>query len=164
MNKVSVHFSSKKMDWATPPELFQELDEKYNFEVDVCATAENAKVETFFDPETNGLDQTWAPRTCWMNPPYGRDIVKWMKKAFDESEKGALVVCLVPSRTDTAWWHDYAMQGKVQFLRGRLRFVGAPSTAPFPSAVVVFHPRSFRGIMARITHQKKQDDESKVSL
>ena len=75
-----------------------------------------------------------------MNPPYGRDMGKWVRKAYEESQRGALVVCLVPARTDTAWWHDYAAKGYVRFLRGRLRFEGGKHSAPFPSAVVVFHP------------------------
>lgn len=75
-----------------------------------------------------------------MNPPYGRTIGHWVKKAYDESRKGATVVCLLPSRTDTAWWHDYAMHGDVIFLRGRLKFGGAKSGAPFPSALVTFLP------------------------
>lgn len=75
-----------------------------------------------------------------MNPPYGREIGAWMRKAHDESLRGATVVCLVPARTDTAWWHDYAMRGRIEFLRGRLRFGNAKNSAPFPSAIVVFHP------------------------
>ena len=70
-----------------------------------------------------------------MNPPYGREIGRWMKKA---SEASATVVCLVPARTDTAWWHDYAMQGEIEFLRGRLKFGDSKNSAPFPSAIVVF--------------------------
>ena len=77
-----------------------------------------------------------------MNPPYGRAIAAWMKKAFEESRLGALVVCLVPSRTDTAWWHDYAAKGEITFVRRRLKFGGAQTSAPFPSAVVVFKPKS----------------------
>ena len=76
--------------------------------------------------------------TCWMNPPYGREIIKWMKKAYQESLKGCTVVCLVPSRTDTIWWHDYAMKGEITFIKGRLKFGNQSNPAPFPSAVVVF--------------------------
>jgi site-specific DNA-methyltransferase (adenine-specific) len=79
---------------------------------------------------------------CWMNPPYGREIKAWMKKAYDSSRTGALVVCLVPARTDTAWWHDYATKAaEIRFIRGRLRFGDAKHAAPFPSAVVVFQPQ-----------------------
>ena len=73
-----------------------------------------------------------------MNPPYGREIGKWMRKAYESSLYGATVVCLVPARTDTAWWHDYAMKGEVEFVRGRLKFGGSKASAPFPSAIVTF--------------------------
>ena len=73
-----------------------------------------------------------------MNPPYGREIMSWMEKAYTSSRYGATVVCLVPARTDTAWWHTYAMKGEITFLRGRLKFGGHKNSAPFPSAVVVF--------------------------
>ncbi len=76
-----------------------------------------------------------------MNPPYGRKIKSWMKKAYEASRAGALVVCLVPARTDTAWWHDYAAKAdEIRFIRGRLRFGAANHAAPFPSAVVIFRP------------------------
>jgi phage N-6-adenine-methyltransferase len=133
----SVHFSSKKQDWATPQALFDTLNDEFGFEIDVCATPKNAKCERYFTPETDGLSQQWSG-TCWMNPPYGRQILKWMKKAVESANKGATVVCLVPARTDTKWWHEYAEQGEVRFLQGRLKFEGSKNSAPFPSAVVVF--------------------------
>jgi phage N-6-adenine-methyltransferase len=107
--------------------------------VDVCATPDKAKCERFYSPEIDGLAQEWRG-TCWMNPPYGRVIGQWVKKAFESSRDGATVVCLLPARTDTAWWHDYCQRGEVRFIRGRLKFVGATANAPFPSAVVVFRP------------------------
>ena len=134
---MSVHFSSKTDQWATPQDLFDRYDAVWSFELDVCALPSNAKCERYFTPEDDGLSQDWNG-VCWMNPPYGREIGKWMKKAYEESQKGCKVVCLVPSRTDTAWWHDYAMKGEVMFLRGRLKFGGAKNSAPFPSAVVIF--------------------------
>tara|TARA_R110000824_G_scaffold337875_2_gene524430 strand:- start:407 stop:877 length:471 start_codon:yes stop_codon:yes gene_type:complete len=144
---TSVHFSSKTSAWSTPQAFFDSLNEKWNFELDVCATIENAKVDHFFDEQEDGLSQDWSPFVCWMNPPYGREIAKWMAKALEESSKGATVVCLVPSRTDTAWWHDYAMKGDIDFIRGRLKFGGNKNSAPFPSAVVVFRPRDYEAMM-----------------
>lgn len=132
-----VHFSSKKYDWETPQWLFDELNNEFQFTLDVCATVDNTKCLEYFSPEVDGLVQEWHG-TCWMNPPYGRDIVKWMKKAYESWLQGVTVVCLVPARTDTAWWHDYAMCGEVRFLRGRVKFVGADNAAPFPSAIIVF--------------------------
>ena len=140
MSKMAVHFSSETDQWGTPIDLFQELDRRWNFTLDVCADESNHKVDRYFTREDDGLAQTWAPEVCWMNPPYGREISAWMRKAHAESLKGATVVCLVPARTDTAWWHDYAMRGRIEFLRGRLKFGDAKNSAPFPSALVVFHP------------------------
>lgn len=133
-------FSSAKSDWETPKELFDKLNAEFVFDLDVCATSENAKCSAFFCPDDDGLAQDWGERVCWMNPPYGKAISQWMLKAYQASQAGATVVCLVPARTDTNWWHSFAAKGEVRFLRGRVRFVNAPSTAPFPNAVIVFRP------------------------
>mgnify|MGYP000223837709 CR=1 FL=1 len=133
----SVHFSSKTDLWSTPQDFFDALNEKHKFTLDVCATEGNAKCERFFTEADDGLKQNWAG-SVWMNPPYGREIGKWMKKAYESSLTGASVVCLVPSRTDTRWWHDYAMRGDIEFIKGRLKFGDSKNSAPFPSAVVVF--------------------------
>lgn len=138
MNTTAM-FSSKTCEWETPIEFFKELDAKYHFTLDVCATKENAKCEKFFTREDDGLAQNWSG-VCWMNPPYGREIGKWVKKAYESALRGVTVVCLLPARTDTAWWHDYCMKGEITFIRGRLKFGGCSNPAPFPSAVVVFKP------------------------
>ena len=130
--------SSSTDQWATPRAFFDQWDARFRFELDVCADHTNAKCRRYFSAADDGLAQEWAPFRCWMNPPYGREIGRWMQKALEESRRGALVVCLVPARTDTAWWHEYAMQGRVIFVRGRLRFGEAKNSAPFPSAVVIF--------------------------
>ncbi len=137
--KTDVHFSSASDLWETPQNLFDALDDKWKFQLDVCATPDNAKCAKFFTKEVDGLSQKWDG-VCWMNPPYGREIIKWMAKAYESSKAGATVICLVPSRTDTAWWHTYAMLGDIAFLRGRLKFGGHKNSAPFPSAIVVFIP------------------------
>ena len=139
---MSVHFLSKKYDWATPWPLFRELDARFGpFELDVCATAHNAKCKKFFSPEDDGLNQVWYG-VCWMNPPYGRALPYWMAKAVNEieMERAERVICLLPARTDTAWWHRYVLPfaAEIHYLRGRIRFEGAESSAPFPSAVVLF--------------------------
>ena len=139
----NVHFSSDRMDWETPDEIFDALDAVHHFTLDVCATDENAKCPRYLTPEMDGLNQDWHGR-CWMNPPYGREISKWMQKAYTEVWKrhAASVVCLVPARTDTAWWHDYAMKAdEIRLVKGRLKF-GGRDAAPFPSAVVIFRPES----------------------
>ena len=119
---MNVHFSSKKHDWATPWPLFREWDERFGpFELDVCATAHNAKCKKFFSPEGDGLAQVWHG-VCWMNPPYGRALPHWMFKAVAEvwTERARRVVCLLPVRTDTAWWrrHILPYAAEIHYLRG----------------------------------------------
>lgn len=139
MNK-DLMFSSATDMWATPQSFFDKLNSVFRFEVDVCALPENAKCEKFFTPDDDGLCQEWVG-TCWMNPPYGRGIDKWIKKAHNSAKKnGATVVCLIPARVDTRWWHNFCTKGEVFFVKGRLKFGGAKNSAPFPNAVVVFRP------------------------
>jgi len=137
--KMAVHFSSATDEWPTPQEFFDRLNEEFHFTLDVCATPENAKCLRYFTKQENGLLQKWEG-VCWMNPPYGREIGQWVKKAYESALGGATVVCLLPARTDTAWWHDYCMKGEIRFVRGRLKFGDANENAPFPSVVVVFRP------------------------
>ncbi|MUV13564.1 DNA N-6-adenine-methyltransferase [Noviluteimonas gilva] len=125
--------------WATPQDFFDTLNAEFGFELDVCATDENAKCARYFTATNDGLAQEWRG-VCWMNPPYGRVIGDWMRKAYESAQAGATVVCLVPSRTDTRWWHDYAMKGEIRYVRGRLKFGGSKNSAPFPCAVVIFQP------------------------
>jgi phage N-6-adenine-methyltransferase len=131
-------FSSKTDLWSTPSDLFERLDATYHFQIDVCAIPENAKCEMFYTPDLDGLQQDWTG-VCWCNPPYGRRIGKWVKKAYESSLHGAVVCMLLPARTDTKWFHDYCIPyGKIEFLRGRLKFGGCEHNAPFPSMIVVF--------------------------
>ena len=134
---MNVHFSSETDLWATPQDFFDKQNAIYNFTLDVCANDENAKCKKYFTKNDDGLNKDWYG-ICWMNPPYGREIKQWMKKAYNESLKGVTVVCLVPARTDTVWWHEYAMKGDIEFIKGRLKFGNAKNSAPFPSALVVF--------------------------
>lgn len=126
-------------DWATPQYLFDYLNRIYKFDLDVCASDTNYKCANYFTIDSNGLKQDWKG-SCFMNPPYGRGIGDWMKKAYESSLQGAVVVCLVPARTDTAWWHNYAIKGRIEYMRGRVKFGAATNSAPFPSAIVVFTP------------------------
>lgn len=137
---MKAHYSSKTILWETPQAFFDKLNGEFGFETDVCAIAANAKCPRFFSPEVDGLAQDWTG-VCWMNPPYGRGIDRWMAKAHQSAIAGATVVCLVPARTDTAWWHDHAAKGEIRFVRGRLNFSGARlkgHNAPFPCAIVIF--------------------------
>ena len=132
-------FTSNSDDYGTPQKLFDELNAEFNFDIDVCASADNAKCRRYFSKEEDGLSQNWNDFTmCWMNPPYGRQIIYWVKKAYEASLNGTTVVCLLPARTDTKWFHDYCLNGEIRFLRGRLKFNDGKNSAPFPSMIVVF--------------------------
>jgi phage N-6-adenine-methyltransferase len=136
---MKVHFSSKTDLHETPQKFFNELNEEFNFTLDVCATVENAKCDRFYTIQDDGLVKDWCG-VVWMNPPYGRAIGKWMAKAYNEANKKNLtIVCLVPSRTDTKWWHSYVIEHQVRFIKGRLKFGNAKNSAPFPSAVVIMN-------------------------
>lgn len=126
--------------WETPSEIFDQLHTEFGFEIDVCALPFNTKVPMFLSPDNNALKQKWTG-VCWMNPPYGRGIEQWVKKAWDSSNDGATVVCLLPARTETEWWHEYCMRGEIRFLRGRIWFKrpnGKTGRPRFGSAIVVF--------------------------
>lgn len=145
-----VMFSSNNQNWETPIELFYRLNNEFNFTLDVCALPETAKCKNYFTPEIDGLKQNWAPHICWMNPPYD-DIISWIKKAYEESLKGALVVVLVPSRTDTKWFTEYAMKAnEIRFIKGRLKFGGSTNSAPFPSCIIVFNNRYCDGLLVSV--------------
>lgn len=139
-NKVM--FSSKNDIWETPQDFFEKLDEEFNFDCDVCALPENAKCKKYYTPEQDGLKQKWVG-VCYMNPPYGKKIKEWVKKAY---ESDTIVVALLPARTDTKWFHDYIYgKSEIRFLRGRLKFGGVKNSAPFPSMVVIFNKQAKRG-------------------
>jgi len=138
-DKSAVHHSSATPEWSTPQDFFDKLNREFNFTLDPCATTENAKCKYFFTFEQNGLYQDWSMQRIFMNPPYGREIREWMAKAYDAWKHGSTIVCLVPARTDTSWWHDFAMKAtEIRYIRGRLKFGGGNNPAPFPSALVIF--------------------------
>jgi site-specific DNA-methyltransferase (adenine-specific) len=136
------------MDWETPQDFFDELNKEFNFGWDLAASEENAKCDHFFTEVDDATCQTWPDHcVCWCNPPYGNKICAFVRQAYEQSKptsitSGVTTVMLIPARTDTRWFHDY-IYGKheVRFIKGRLRFVGAPHPAPFPSMLVIFRPR-----------------------
>ena len=142
MNNAQVCYTAPKtVEWGTPQDFFDTLNAEFGFTLDVASNDDNAKVNRHFSLADDGLSQDWSGEVCWMNPPYGREIGAWMQKAYESSLAGATVVCLVPARTDTRWWWDYAIHGEVRFVKGRLKFTSEGKTlnaAPFPVAVVVF--------------------------
>jgi phage N-6-adenine-methyltransferase len=130
-------------EWSTPKEIFKPLNAEFTFELDLCARPWNAKCEKYFTPEIDGLKQPWRG-ICWMNPPFGHQIGKWIRKAYESSLAGATVVCLVPSHTETSWWHNYCLKGEIRFLRGRVQFIdeqGRTGRPRFASAIVIFRPK-----------------------
>lgn len=135
-------FSSKTDLWETPQDLFDKLNNEFQFTLDVCATPENAKCDKFYTKDQDGLKHPWKG-TVWCNPPYGRGIGQWVRRALFASVSGSTVVMLLPARTDTKWFHDYIYKRnnvEIRFIRGRLKFGGSKNSAPFPSMVVVFMP------------------------
>ena len=133
-------FTSSSNEWSTPQDLYDALNECFCFTLDPCCTHENAKCEKHYTLEENGLLQSWHGERVFMNPPYGKNIVQWVLKAVEESIKGALVVALLPARTDTKWWKNYVEgHADLHFLHGRLKFGGAKHSAPFPSVLAVYY-------------------------
>lgn len=137
---MNVHFSSQTDLWSTPQYFYDKLNDEFHFTLDPCSTDENHKTLKYFTKKDNGLMQDWFNEVVFMNPPYGREIGRWMSKAFQESDNST-IVCLVPSRTDTRWWHDLVIHtgAEVRFIKGRLKFGGQKNSAPFPSAIVIYH-------------------------
>ena len=126
--------TSNTPEWETPQELFDELNKEFKLYFDVCATDKNAKCAAYYTKEQDGLKLRWGLRN-WMNPPYGREIGKWIKKASENP----LTVCLLPARTDTRWFHDYIYnKAEIRFIKGRLKFGNSKNSAPFPSMIVIF--------------------------
>lgn len=135
--------SSEDMTWATPQEWYDYLDLEFDFTLDPCCTHETAKHKHHFTPEEDGLMQSWQDERVFMNPPYGRQLPIWMRKAYESArDTGTLVVCFVPARVDTEWWHRYAAKAsEIRFPKGRVKFAGAEHSAPFPVAIVIFRPK-----------------------
>lgn len=127
-NNLKVHFSSQKLDWQTPKDVYDKLDDEFHFDFDPCPV----------NPTFDGLSIEWGDSN-FVNPPYGREIGRWVKKGYEEYLKCKTVVFLVPSRTDTKWWHEYLMNAdEIRFIKGRIKFGDSKNSAPFPSAIVIF--------------------------
>lgn len=137
----AVLFSSSTDEWATPQWLYDSLNEEFGFTLDPCTLPSNAKCERYFTPQDNGLLQDWGGETVFCNPPYGKAIANWVRKCSEESKKpNTSIVMLIPARTDTRYFHDYIYRKakEIRFIKGRLKFGGAKTNAPFPSMIVIF--------------------------
>ena len=135
-----IMFSSKTDEWSTPQDLFDKLNEEFHFDLDVCANESNHKCALYYDRKQDGLKMPWTNHVVWCNPPYGREIGKWVKKAyFEHCAHGTTIVMLLPARTDTRWFHNYVLGwSAIRFLQGRLKFGDCKNSAPFPSMLVIY--------------------------
>ena len=139
MMSTDVMFSSQSNEWATPQSFFDKLNEEFGFTLDPCCTHENAKCGHHYTIEEDGLSKSWGGQVVFCNPPYGRELPKWVKKCHDES-RHATIVMLIPARTDTSYFHDYIYhKAEIRFVRGRLKFGDGKNSAPFPSMVVIYN-------------------------
>jgi len=145
-SKNNGRYNGNGRHWATPPEVFDPLDAEFHFTLDPCATPETAKCVRFYTEIEDGLAKSWAGEIVFMNPPYGREIYAWTRKARDEAKRGALVVGLLPASTDLKWWHeDIVGHAEVRYIRGRVRFLtGGPYRASgfFASVIVIWRPKA----------------------
>lgn len=153
---TEVMFSSNDQTWETPLDLFNKLNYEFQFTLDVCALPLTAKCNNYYTPEINALEQDWNGNICWMNPEYNNAYI-WMKKAYEESLKSyCIVVCLVPARTDTKWWDEFAMKAsEIRFIKGRLKFGNSKNSAPFPSAIIIFdkYKRNNKGLIVSMYYK-----------
>lgn len=135
-----VLYSSNSENWETPKDFFWQLNKEFNFTLDPCADEQNHKCEKYYTKKEDGLAQDWGGETVFCNPPYGKEISKWVKKAYEEGHKpNTVVVLLVHARTDTKWFQQYCLfRSEIRFISGRLKFGGSKNSAPFPSMLVIF--------------------------
>lgn len=154
MNAPKFDFEQRSLtryrpDWATPPELFAKYDAEFQFTLDAAASVENAKCLLYYTRETDGLAADWGSHSVWCNPPYGVDLARWVAKCAEARQTGATIVALIPARTDTRWWHEHIWDREnrrprpgieIDFIKARVKFIGAPHNAPFPSCAVIFRP------------------------
>lgn len=161
----SVHYLSQSDEWPTPQRRYDDLHREFRFTLDPAATKENAKCAKFFTREDDGLSQDWSGETVFLNPPFGRVIGQWVKKAYESSVQGSTVVCLLPARTDTRWWHDYVLRSKeIRWIRGRIRFEGGRHVAPFPSVVVVFKSNHSRTFAPKLRRGRLQSSPNQIEM
>lgn len=141
MENIAVMFSSKTNDWSTPQDFYDELNNEFGFTLDPCADEYNHKCNKYFTEEDDGLLQDWGGEIVFCNPPYGKAIKDWVRKAYIEGCKpNTTVVLLIPARTDTQYFHDYIYYEakEIRFIKGRLKFGDSKNAAPFPSMVVIY--------------------------
>ena len=136
---IKALFTSDSDEWNTPIDLYTELDKRFGFTLDPCSTKENHLCKKYYTKDDNGLSKTWKGETVFVNPPYS-NIKKWVEKSYYEHEKnGTTVVMLIPSRTDTRYFHEFIYhKAEIEFIKGRLHFSNSKNSAPFPSMIVIY--------------------------
>lgn len=146
MTNLKVMYMSNSNEWATPQSLFNKLDQEFHFNLDPCSTHQNAKCEKHFTIDEDGLTQDWGGFNVFVNPPYGKEIAKWVKKSWEEGrKKNTTVVMLIPARTDTSYFQDYIYnRSEIRFISGRVKFGEGKGSAPFPSMIVIFRGEGVR--------------------
>jgi len=137
--------SSKCNEWDTPIHFFNKLDKEFGFTLDPCCRKDTAKCTKYYTIHDNGLNKDWSRDVVFMNPPYGGHTGDWVNKAYRESLRGAVVVCLIVSSTDRSYWHEYIFPfaAQIRFIRGRISFGNSKSTAPFASAIIIFDKKQY---------------------
>ena len=142
LNNSDAMFTSKSCEWETPKDLFKKLDAEFHFTLDPCSTDENAKCTKHYTRDQDGLTQDWTGEIVYCNPPYGRELPKWIKKCYEHFIRGGVAVMLIPARTDTKAFHQYIYgKAELRFIRGRLHYNESKYPAPFASMLVVFDGR-----------------------
>lgn len=138
-------FSHESDEWETPKDFYEQINEEFSFNLDPCATEANHKCELYYTAEEDGLSKNWGGRRVFCNPPYSQ-IAKWVEKCYEEGRKeNTLVALLIPSRTDTRYFHDYIYnRAEIRFIKGRLKFGDGKNSAPFPSMLVIFYGAKIR--------------------
>ena len=152
--RPELRFKSATNEWPTPDSLWKPLDDEFGFTLDVCSTHENAKCANHFTLAEDGLKQPWSG-VAWMNPPYGVQLARWVKKCHDEAKRGVLVVGLIPVRSNTSYWHNYVMGHEIRFVRGYPKFGNAKQGLKAPLAVVIFRPNKQICNSAQIHSKRK---------
>jgi len=146
-------FKSKQIEYSTPINLFKPLAEEFNLEIDVCASPNNAKLDTYWTIEDDALKQNWIGN-CWMNPPFGRHIGKWVKKAWEDSKKfGGTKVCLVPVRSNTVWWNEVIHDAEIRFIIGEVNFNNEKRGLWLPMCILIFGERAKKGHFSTINYK-----------
>ena len=142
---------SKKTEYSTPPKIVEPLIKEFNITKDVCASSENHKLPDYWTKEDDALAKTWEGN-CWMNPPFGRHISKWVRKAYSEASNGTKV-CLIPVRSNTKWWAEVSPNSEIRFINGEVNFNNEPRGLWLPMCIIIFGEQAKVGTFSIIDYR-----------